>query len=163
VLSAVPLVRAIPASCMRREGMTWRACQLLKRLVTVGSTATTTCTWPPLWTRSAGLWVHHGANDRAGRSLRAGPVAWAQWRASGSRTGSDAAGLARWLGGRGDQVVEGNRPDRQQRRRRRGTSDPVDAEAAARAALAGEDVTTQGRRRHGGDAAGVPVARRSAV
>jgi transposase len=56
-------------------------------------------------------------------------------------TGSYAAGLARWLVGRGYRVVEVNRPDRQ-KRRRRGKSDPVDAEAAARAALAGEDVAT---------------------
>jgi len=56
-------------------------------------------------------------------------------------TGSYAAGLARWLAGRGHQVVEVNRPNRQARRRR-GKSDPVDAEAAARAALAGDAVTT---------------------
>jgi transposase len=56
-------------------------------------------------------------------------------------TGSYAAGLTRWLGGRGHQVVEVNRPNRQTRRRR-GKSDPVDAEAAARSALAGDDVTT---------------------
>jgi transposase len=56
-------------------------------------------------------------------------------------TGSYAAGLARWLTGRGWQVVEINRPNRH-KRRRRGKSDPVDAEAAARAALAGDDTTT---------------------
>jgi hypothetical protein len=56
-------------------------------------------------------------------------------------TGSYAAGLARWLTGRGWQVVEVNRPNRH-KRRRRGKSDPVDAEAAARAALAGDDTTT---------------------
>jgi hypothetical protein len=49
-------------------------------------------------------------------------------------TGSYAAGLARWLAGRGHRVVEVNRPNRQARRRR-GKSDPVDAEAAARAVL----------------------------
>jgi transposase len=52
-------------------------------------------------------------------------------------TGSFAAGLARWLQQRGYQVVEVTRPNRQLRRRR-GKSDPVDAEAAARAVLAGE-------------------------
>ena len=52
-------------------------------------------------------------------------------------TGSYAAGLARWLQGRGYQVVEVNRPNRQTRRRR-GKSDPIDAEAAARATLAGD-------------------------
>jgi transposase len=52
-------------------------------------------------------------------------------------TGSFAAGLTRWLQQRGYRVVEVTRPNRQLRRRR-GKSDPVDAEAAARAVLAGE-------------------------
>ena len=52
-------------------------------------------------------------------------------------TGSYAAGLARWLAARGHQVVEVTRPNRQTRRRQ-GKSDPIDAEAAARAALAGQ-------------------------
>ena len=52
-------------------------------------------------------------------------------------TGSYGAGLARWLAARGHQVVEVNRPNRQTRRRQ-GKSDPIDAEAAARAALAGQ-------------------------
>jgi transposase len=52
-------------------------------------------------------------------------------------TGSYAAGLARWLAARGHQVVEVTRPNRQTRRRH-GKSDPIDAEAAARAALAGQ-------------------------
>jgi transposase len=56
-------------------------------------------------------------------------------------TGSFGAGLSRWLQQQGYQVVEVNRPNRQTRRRR-GKSDPVDAEAAARAALAGEATTT---------------------
>ena len=78
-------------------------------------------------------------------------------------TGSYGAGLARYLAAIGAEVVEVNRPNRQTRRRR-GKSDVVDAEAAARAALSG-------------DAAGVPksadgnveairtlcVARRSAI
>ena len=51
-------------------------------------------------------------------------------------TGSYAAGLARWLAARGHQVVEVTRPNRQTRRRQ-GKSDPIDAEAAARSALAG--------------------------
>jgi transposase len=55
-------------------------------------------------------------------------------------TGSFAAGLTRWLQERGYQVVEVTRPSRQLRRRR-GKSDPVDAEAAARAVLAGEATT----------------------
>jgi transposase len=51
-------------------------------------------------------------------------------------TGSYGAGLARWLRPRGHAVLEVERPDRRTRRRR-GKSDPVDAEAAARAVLAG--------------------------
>jgi transposase len=47
-------------------------------------------------------------------------------------TGSYGAGLARWLRARGVAVVEVDRPDRRTRRRR-GKSDTVDAEAAARA------------------------------
>jgi Transposase len=54
-------------------------------------------------------------------------------------TGSFAAGLMRWLQRRGHAVVEVTRPNRQLRRRR-GKSDPVDAEAAARAVLAGEAI-----------------------
>lgn len=50
--------------------------------------------------------------------------------------GSWGAGLARYLGARGIEVVEVNRPNRQERRRR-GKDDPIDAEAAARSVLAG--------------------------
>ncbi|MHB1718847.1 MAG: IS110 family transposase, partial [Acidimicrobiales bacterium] len=52
-------------------------------------------------------------------------------------TGAYGAGLARHLATEGVEVVEVNRPNRQARRRR-GKSDTVDAEAAARAALNGE-------------------------
>jgi transposase len=51
-------------------------------------------------------------------------------------TGSYGAGLTRWLRARHVTVVEVDRPDRRTRRRR-GKSDSVDAEAAARAVLAG--------------------------
>jgi len=51
-------------------------------------------------------------------------------------TGSYGAGLARWLHGQGVEVVEVERPKRQNRRRR-GKSDAIDAEAAARAVQAG--------------------------
>ena len=51
-------------------------------------------------------------------------------------TGSYGAGLARHLAGAGCTVTEINRPDRRARRAR-GKSDPLDAEAAARAVLAG--------------------------
>ena len=54
-------------------------------------------------------------------------------------TGSYGVGLTRWLRGRGLTVVEVERPNRhgRQARRRRGKSDPLDAEAAARAVQAG--------------------------
>ena len=51
-------------------------------------------------------------------------------------TGSYGASLARLLTGEGVRVVEVSRPNRQTRRTR-GKSDPIDAEAAARAVLAG--------------------------
>lgn len=51
-------------------------------------------------------------------------------------TGSYGAGLARYLSSQGVRVVEVDRPDRRTRRTR-GKSDPVDAEAAARAVQAG--------------------------
>jgi transposase len=51
-------------------------------------------------------------------------------------TGSYGAALARFLATGGQVVVEVNRPDRQARRR--GKSDPTDAEAAARAVQAGQ-------------------------
>jgi transposase len=51
-------------------------------------------------------------------------------------TGSYGAGLTRWLRGRGFEVLEVERPKRQNRRRH-GKSDAIDAEAAARAVQAG--------------------------
>ena len=69
-------------------------------------------------------------------------LAWAQslgevqaWGVEG--TGCYGAGLARFLDGQGQLVLEVHRPDRSTRRRR-GKSDPVDAEAAARAVQAGQ-------------------------
>lgn len=55
--------------------------------------------------------------------------------------GSWGAGLARYLTARRVRVVEVNRPNRQ-KRRLRGKSDTVDAEAAARAVLSGEATVT---------------------
>ena len=63
----------------------------------------------------------------------------AVWRVGVEGTGSYGAGLTRHLAAAGVEVVEVNRPNRQTRRRR-GKSDTVDAEAAARAALSGEAV-----------------------
>ena len=68
-------------------------------------------------------------------------VAWAQGHGDLRRVGVEGAGgyglgLVRWLRARGVAVVEVERPKRQLRARH-GKSDPVDAEAAARAVLAG--------------------------
>ena len=78
-------------------------------------------------------------------------------------TGSYGAGLARHLTGEGVAVVEVNRPNRQTRRRR-GKTDTVDAEAAARAALS-EEATAVPKSGDGPVEAirALCVARRSAV
>src|SRR5215213_5775835 len=55
-------------------------------------------------------------------------------------TGTYGAGLARFVRADGLQVLEVDRPDRSTRRRR-GKSDPIDAQAAARATLAGVAAT----------------------
>lgn len=67
---------------------------------------------------------------------------WAQslgdveaWGVEG--TGCFGAGLARFLAGEDELVIEVIRPNRQ-KRRLKGKSDPIDAEAAARAVLSGE-------------------------
>jgi transposase len=73
-----------------------------------------------------------GFADLAAWAGRFGPLE----RVGVEGTGSYGAGLARWLGARGVPVVEVDRPDRRARRRH-GKSDPVDAEAAARAVQAG--------------------------
>ena len=66
-----------------------------------------------------------------------GPGAWERSVHSGSKARVPTwAGLARFLTRRGYAVVEVNRPDRSVRRRK-GKSDPTDAESAARAVLAG--------------------------
>jgi transposase len=78
-------------------------------------------------------------------------------------TGCYGAGLARVLHQAGHQVIEVDRPDRRTRRAR-GKSDPVDAEAAARAVLAGTATGTPKTR--DGDVEAIRalrVARRSAV
>ena len=78
-------------------------------------------------------------------------------------TGSWGAGLARYLTGEEIEVVEVDRPNRQLRRLR-GKSDPVDAEAAARAALNGEAKGTPKARTGPVEAIrALRVARRSAV
>ena len=78
-------------------------------------------------------------------------------------TGSYGAGLARHLATAGIEVVEVNRPNRQTRRQR-GKSDTVDAEAAARAALAGNACAVPKARNGPVEAIRMlTVARRSAV
>jgi transposase len=60
-------------------------------------------------------------------------------------TGSYGAGLTQTLLDQGVRVVEVDRPDRRTRRQR-GRSDPIDAEAAARAVLAGTATAVPKRR-----------------
>jgi transposase len=78
-------------------------------------------------------------------------------------TGSYGYRLAQHLSGHGIKVVEVNRPDRA-RRRRKGKNDSVDAEAAARAVLAG-DAQAVPKDRNGavGELRALVVARRSAI
>jgi transposase len=78
-------------------------------------------------------------------------------------TGSYGYRLARLLADRGLQVQEVNCPDRS-RRRRKGKSDPVDAENAARAVLAGEATAIpKDRRGFAGELRLLLLTRRSAV
>ena len=78
-------------------------------------------------------------------------------------TGAYGAGLAHHLQTAGVELVEVDRPDRTTRRHR-GKSDPVDAEAAARAAQAGRAVGVPKTRGGPTDALrSLRVARRSAV
>ena len=78
-------------------------------------------------------------------------------------TGAYGAGLARHLRGAGCTVVEVNRPNRQTRHAR-GKSDPVDAEAAARAVLSGEaSAVSKSDEDRVGMIRTLRVARRSAV
>ncbi len=78
-------------------------------------------------------------------------------------TGSYGVGLARYLQGAGVTVVEVDRANRQTRHRK-GKSDPVDAVAAARAALAGTATGSPKTRDGSVEAIRVlGIARRSAV
>jgi Transposase and inactivated derivatives len=78
-------------------------------------------------------------------------------------TGAYGAGIARFLASQDIEIVEVDRPNRQLRRRR-GKSDPVDAEAAARAALNGEATGTPKTRSGNVEAIrALRVARRSAL
>lgn len=78
-------------------------------------------------------------------------------------TGSWGAGLARALSQQGHRVVEVDRPDRRTRRQK-GKSDTIDAEAAARAVLAGTATGTPKTRQGPVEMIrALRVARRSAV
>jgi transposase len=57
-------------------------------------------------------------------------------------TGSYGSGLARFLGRMGHLIIEVSRPPRKGERRLNGKSDPIDAEHAARAVLAGKATAT---------------------
>ncbi len=105
------------------------------------------------------------ATTRAGYAAL---LAWAEEFGSIERVGIEGAGnygagLARWLRSRGLDVVEVDRPNRRMRHRR-GKSDTVDAEAAARAVHAG---TATGRPKAGDGRVEairvLRVARRSAL
>jgi transposase len=117
--------------------------------------------------------------DRLGRRLAvrefpatdAGNTRMAKWLAGLGQvidagvegTGSYGYRLARLLADRGMQVWEVNCPDRS-RRRRKGKSDPVDAENAARAVLSGEATAVpKDRRGFVGDLRLLVLTRRSAV
>jgi transposase len=77
-------------------------------------------------------------NDRGYRDLEAWARSLGVIRAFGIEgTGSYGAGLTRFVRERGHAVLEVNRPDRQLRHRK-GKSDPLDAESAARAVLSGQ-------------------------
>jgi transposase len=78
-------------------------------------------------------------------------------------TGSYGAGLARYLASKGIDLVEVDRPDRKTRRNK-GKSDPIDAIAAARAAVSGQATGTPKTRTGPVEAIrAMRVARRGAV
>lgn len=105
-----------------------------------------------------------GTTDKDNRAL----LRWAQThgpivRAGVEGTGSYGYRLARTLTDAGVEVIEVSRPDRA-RRRRKGKTDLIDAEAAARAVLA-DDATAIPKDRRGpvGELRCLVIARRSAV
>jgi transposase len=105
-----------------------------------------------------------GTTDVANRDLVTWTHRYGQVTTAGVEgTGSYGYRLAQHLTEQGIKVVEVNRPDRA-RRRRKGKYDPVDAEAAARAVLAG-DAQAVPKDRNGavGELRALMVARRSAI
>jgi transposase len=86
--------------------------------------------------------IHVPADLSGYDQLEAWAGGWGRVSAFGVEgTGSYGAGLARYLRRAGHRVVEVNRADRSVRRRK-GKSDPVDAEMAARAVLSGQATAT---------------------
>src|SRR3954470_21472354 len=78
------------------------------------------------------------ANSKGFQELEAWARSFGPVRAFGIQgTGSYGAGLTRFLQGRGHNVIEVNRPNRQIRHQH-GKTDPLDAENAARAVLSGQ-------------------------
>jgi transposase len=116
--------------------------------------------WLGRWLATASF----GTTDAANRDL----VAWTQRHGQVTTAGVEGTGsygyrLAQHLSSQGIKVVEVNRPDRA-RRRRKGKNDPVDAEAAARAVLAGDaHAVPKDRRGAVGELRALVVARRSAI
>jgi transposase len=105
-----------------------------------------------------------GTSDAANAALLAWTGRHGQATIAGVEgTGSYGYRLAQQLVAHGIHVVEVNRSDRA-RRRRKGKNDPVDAEAAARAVLAG-DATAIPKCRNGavGELRALVMARRSAI
>ena len=139
MLSAPPQrVRADPVRCERRDDESSMAAK--KRHVMGG-------------VDTHGKTHHAAAIDQTGRLLgdrefpatASGYRELLAWLRSFGRlvkvgvegTGTYGAGLARYLAGEAIAVVEVDRPDRKTRRLK-GKSDPIDAIAAARAALSGQ-------------------------
>jgi hypothetical protein len=122
---------------------TWPASHRPAGLSSAGSTPTRTCTSPPCST-PPGAAGHRGVLHHPGRLPGPGRLAarlgrrapgrdrghWQLWRR-----------VTRHLGEAGIEVAEVVRPDRSDRRRR-GKNDTIDAENAARAALAGRRTST---------------------
>jgi hypothetical protein len=104
-----------------------------------GSTPTAMSTSPTPPTNSAATWPRRGSRPRRGAIGRCwtGPADLARWQRWGWKRPAAMGRVGSLPGCAGRVVVEVNRPDRQARRRR-GKSDPVDAQAAARAVLAGQ-------------------------
>jgi transposase len=105
-----------------------------------------------------------GTTDAANAELVAWTCRYGQVTTAGVEgTGSYGYRLARHLADQGISVAEVNRPDRA-RRRRKGKNDPVDAEAAARAVLAGDALAVPKDRQGAvGELRALVVARRSAI